>query len=315
MKKNKGFTLAELLIVVAIIAILVAISIPIFTTQLEKSRKAVDLTNVRNAKAVAASAYMDTNMTDTITYYYDASSGKVFDLEHARVSIEGYGKSHKPFQKEIDGAIGTPNIETASGIVAVTVGPGGIQGAEWELKGYVKIENQNVNDYVVIDENGNKKLVFEAGKLSYTNITSGSILKAVKDKSKVKEIIFGANNDFQVVDNDKQGNSNQGIDFGRGNDSVFAGYTSLEKIDFSGITIGKLDMNNLNDDKINLKNLKEIVLPNQDGVQFNITGKWYTIDESGNKVYLDKSTETGKADVDSRVQQKDKGKTIYRDLP
>ncbi|MEE1410903.1 MAG: prepilin-type N-terminal cleavage/methylation domain-containing protein [Bulleidia sp.] len=39
MKKNtKGFTLAEVLIVVAIIAVLVAISIPIFTTQLHKSR-------------------------------------------------------------------------------------------------------------------------------------------------------------------------------------------------------------------------------------------------------------------------------------
>ncbi len=42
MKENKkGFTLAELLIVVAIIAVLVAISIPIFTSQLEKSRDAV----------------------------------------------------------------------------------------------------------------------------------------------------------------------------------------------------------------------------------------------------------------------------------
>lgn len=37
MKKNKqGFTLAELLIVVAIIAVLVAISIPIFSSQLKK---------------------------------------------------------------------------------------------------------------------------------------------------------------------------------------------------------------------------------------------------------------------------------------
>ena len=35
-KNKKGFTLAELLIVVAIIAVLVAISIPIFTSQLEK---------------------------------------------------------------------------------------------------------------------------------------------------------------------------------------------------------------------------------------------------------------------------------------
>ena len=41
MKKKKGFTLAELLIVVAIIAVLVAISIPIFTSQLKKARLAV----------------------------------------------------------------------------------------------------------------------------------------------------------------------------------------------------------------------------------------------------------------------------------
>lgn len=45
---KKGFTLAELLIVVAIIAVLVAISIPIFSSQLEKSRRAVDMANARN---------------------------------------------------------------------------------------------------------------------------------------------------------------------------------------------------------------------------------------------------------------------------
>lgn len=48
-RSKKGFTLAELLIVVAIIAVLVAISIPIFTSQLEKSREATDLANVRAA--------------------------------------------------------------------------------------------------------------------------------------------------------------------------------------------------------------------------------------------------------------------------
>lgn len=51
MNDKKGFTLAELLIVVAIIAVLVAISIPIFTSQLEKSREATDLANVRAAYA------------------------------------------------------------------------------------------------------------------------------------------------------------------------------------------------------------------------------------------------------------------------
>ena len=59
MKKNKkGFTLAELLIVVAIIAVLVAIAIPVFTTQLERSREATDLANIRAAYAEAMTDYL-----------------------------------------------------------------------------------------------------------------------------------------------------------------------------------------------------------------------------------------------------------------
>ena len=62
--RRKGFTLAELLIVVAIIAVLVAISIPIFSSQLEKSRDAVTVANIRAAYAEAQTQYITCEFTD-----------------------------------------------------------------------------------------------------------------------------------------------------------------------------------------------------------------------------------------------------------
>lgn len=54
MKNSKGFTLMEMLIVVAIIAILVAIMIPVMTSQLERARETADLANLRSAYAEAS---------------------------------------------------------------------------------------------------------------------------------------------------------------------------------------------------------------------------------------------------------------------
>lgn len=57
-ESKNGFTLAELLVVVAILAILVAVSIPIFTGKLEAAKKATDDANARAAKAVGAEAVL-----------------------------------------------------------------------------------------------------------------------------------------------------------------------------------------------------------------------------------------------------------------
>ncbi|MGI6754713.1 MAG: competence type IV pilus major pilin ComGC [Atopobiaceae bacterium] len=64
----KGFTLMEMLIVVAIIAVLVAIAIPIFTTQLNKARAATDEANIRSGYAYVMSTVLTTNVSDGATF-------------------------------------------------------------------------------------------------------------------------------------------------------------------------------------------------------------------------------------------------------
>ena len=51
MKNKKGFTLMEMLIVVAIIAILIAIAIPTFASSLNQARVAPDEANIRSGYA------------------------------------------------------------------------------------------------------------------------------------------------------------------------------------------------------------------------------------------------------------------------
>ena len=66
-KNSKGFTLMEMLIVVAIIAVLIAIAIPTFTTSLNKARVATDEANIRSGYASL--------MAEILTNQYDVEAG------------------------------------------------------------------------------------------------------------------------------------------------------------------------------------------------------------------------------------------------
>ena len=102
MKKNKkGFTLAELLIVVAIIAVLVAISIPIFTSQIRKARLAANKANARAALSAAMAEFIDAPEKDkeaTMGQYcpnhmyfrYDTKTGQ---CTYENVGTESPGKN------------------------------------------------------------------------------------------------------------------------------------------------------------------------------------------------------------------------------
>lgn len=68
MKQNRnGFTLMEMLIVIAMIAVLIIIAIPVFASQLEKAREAADLANVRSAYAQVSEEVMLGNPDTIVT--------------------------------------------------------------------------------------------------------------------------------------------------------------------------------------------------------------------------------------------------------
>ena len=74
MKNKKGFTLMEMLIVVAIIAILIAIAIPTFASSLNKARIATDEANIRAgyASVMAEVLVGEKDIKDNTTYTLQA---------------------------------------------------------------------------------------------------------------------------------------------------------------------------------------------------------------------------------------------------
>lgn len=92
MNRKQGFTLAELLIVVAIIGVLVAVSVPIFTAQRRKAVDAVNKANIRAAKAMALAKFYDdqtvydTSINGTQMAYFIYKNGRLDPIK---------GKSHE----------------------------------------------------------------------------------------------------------------------------------------------------------------------------------------------------------------------------
>lgn len=119
LSKNGGFTLIEMLIVVAIIAILVAVSIPMVSTSLNKAKKATDDANIRAAKAAATVEYYNNDGSLSNTYY-DAVTGTMVNT----APKTGYNQQ----------VVGDTNIAAKDAVIQAELS-GDVISVKWVAKG------------------------------------------------------------------------------------------------------------------------------------------------------------------------------------
>ena len=137
-KNNGGFSLVELIVVIAIMVVLVAVLAPVFTRYIESSRRSTDVQNANQiAEAVLADAADNKTITNgakptaikewpiavkgdaavdgdaTLTYTYDASKNHVcvyVDGKQGSVGDDGYYSGDLTIE---DNATNYKNTKTA----------------------------------------------------------------------------------------------------------------------------------------------------------------------------------------------------------
>ena len=115
---KKGFTLMEMLIVVAIIAILIAIAIPTFNSSLNKAKVGTDTANIRSGYAAAKVEVLTGN---TATKFSLNADGSVKEGEGGDYTTKGDNSTGTGV------TIGeTPNLKWGTGkTITYTVGTDG----------------------------------------------------------------------------------------------------------------------------------------------------------------------------------------------
>ena len=97
MKNNKGFSLVELIIVIAIMAVLVIVLAPTFLKFVEKGRETTDMDNVTMVKEAIQVYVADHGLkgTDTFTVSMKSGANEVIKVTTTATSLSGYSISNK----------------------------------------------------------------------------------------------------------------------------------------------------------------------------------------------------------------------------
>ena len=109
MKNNKGFSLVELIVVIAIMAVLVGVLAPQFIKYVESSRRSTDVSNAESIRSAVLADMADATLTESGTNCAVTSSipSTLGDVPLAKGNKEAVGT---PFTFSYDAAKGTCEV-------------------------------------------------------------------------------------------------------------------------------------------------------------------------------------------------------------
>lgn len=123
MKKKKGFTLVELIIVIAVIAVLAAIAIPKFGAVRNNANKSADVANAKNIAAAVSKAIAN----DEVNYSTEISGAALNSVGGADIAsqIDGITKDTKLKTKEYNTSTFVVDVDTSGNVKVKSSGEGG----------------------------------------------------------------------------------------------------------------------------------------------------------------------------------------------
>lgn len=109
---NKGFSLVELIVVIAIMAVLVGVLAPTLIKNIEKSRESKDAQNIEQIKSSVEVALQDeTAYDEAVPTGSTASTNSLVTLTSATASVNS---SYASFKSEFDGIMSVANTKLTS---------------------------------------------------------------------------------------------------------------------------------------------------------------------------------------------------------
>ncbi len=123
LKGDAGFSLVELIIVIAIMAALIAILAPQYIKYVERSRKQADITvatEVLNAAKVAASDPDNTDIDFTVAWDIDAGTITVTNLDDATLITDVIGSDVGEAKSDFSTTAGDFTVTVVDGVASVT---------------------------------------------------------------------------------------------------------------------------------------------------------------------------------------------------